>query len=174
VARAGAFFIVCADQRRFKLLAADGGRPFVPNFESFLVGVIDATLFAQNLIVAFESMGLGTCCIGGLRNDLARVRELLELPADVFPLFGLCVGEIAEDPGPKPRLAVEAVLHHDRFPPEDEVRAWIGEYDGRMAGYYAARGLAGRNWSAGVQRKFMRAAREDLREFYLSQGADLR
>lgn len=173
VAEAGAFFAVCAEQRRHRLLGEDQGRPYVPNLETFLVGAIDAALFAQNLVIAFESEGLGTCYIGGLRNELERVRELLELPPDVFPLFGLCVGVPAEDPDLKPRLRLDAVLHHDRCPDEATVRADVAELDVRMAEYYARRGLAGRDWSGGVSRKLARANRSTLRGFYRSQGAEL-
>lgn len=173
VAQAGAFFAVCADHRRFRLMAEDHGTSFTPNLESFLACAIDAALFAQNLVLAFEAQGLGTCYIGGLRNDLDCVRELLEVPSDVFPLFGLCAGEIAEDPGPKPRLAVDGVLFQDRFPTDTEVRAHIAEYDARMATYYAERGLPGRDWSGGAHRKFKTALRAHLHEFYTSQGARL-
>jgi len=173
VAEAGAFFAICADHRRFRLMAEDRGTSFTPNLESFLVCAIDAALFAQNLVLAFEAQGLGTCYIGGLRNDLSRVRELLEVPLDVFPLFGLCVGEIAEDPGPKPRLPVDGVLFQDRFPTDDQVREHIAEYDERMAAYYSDRGLPGRDWSGGAHRKFKTALRAHLHEFYTSQGARL-
>ncbi len=174
VAEAGAFFVICADQRRFRAMARARDVDFAPNFESFLVGVVDASIFAQNLVVAFEALGYGTCYIGGLRTRLAEVDELLELPGDVFPLFGLCVGEMADDPGPKPRLAPEAVLFQSRYPTDDELAAQIAEYDARMATYYAERGLAGRNWSGGVSRKFSAEQRVDLFDYYSSRGANLR
>jgi len=173
VAEAGAFFVVCADQRRFRQIAADRGVPYEANLESFLVGVVDASLFAQNLVIAFESEGYGTCYIGGLRTALSEVTEILELPPDVFPLFGLCVGVPAEDPGPRPRLATSAVLFHERCPDEEALREQIAEYDARMATYYEGRGLAGHTWSGGVQHKFMKPQRTDLAEYYTSQGARL-
>ena len=52
----------------------------------------DAALFAQNMVVAFESMGYGTCYIGGLRNDLQALHEVLDTPEGVWPLFGLLKG----------------------------------------------------------------------------------
>jgi nitroreductase len=173
VREAGAFFVVHADQRRFRLMAEDLGRPFQPNLEAFLVEVIDAALFAQNLVVALEARGLGTCYIGGLRNDLDRVRELLEMPRDVFPLFGLCAGTPAEQPSVRPRLSVDAVLHLDRYPSDEEVRGAMAEYDGRMAAYYAERGLPGRTWTGGVHRKFLSPQRQRLAGFYGEQGAVL-
>jgi nitroreductase len=173
VSEAGAFFVVHADLRRFRVMAEGLGRPFAPNLEAFLVAVIDAALFAQNLVVALEARGLGTCYIGGLRNDLDRVREVLEVPLGVLPLFGLCAGTPASRPAPKPRLAPEAVLAVDRYPDDDEVRRQIAEHDARMAEYYAGRGLPGRNWSGGVHRKFVAPARTRLASFYAEQGASL-
>ena len=72
--------------------------------EAFLVAVVDASLFAQNLCIAFESLGYGICYIGGLRNRLDEVDGLLELPHGVYPLYGLCVGRPAEDPVPRGHL----------------------------------------------------------------------
>jgi len=173
VAEAGAFFVVCADQRRHRLAAELRERPYVPNLETFLVAVIDASLFAQNLVVAFESEGLGVCYIGGLRNDLDAVAELLELPHDVFPLYGLCVGEPVERPDAKPRLPVEAVLIEGRYPSDEAVRALLAEYDGVMSSYYESRGRPGRDWSGGVAAKFREARRSHLASFYRRRGAEL-
>ena len=60
-----------------------------------MVSVIDAALAAQNMSIAAESMGLGICYIGGIRNNLNEVSELLETPEYVLPLFGLVVGQPA-------------------------------------------------------------------------------
>ncbi len=174
VKEAGAFFVLCAEQRRHRLLAQDQGSSYEANLETYLVGVIDASLFAQNLVIAFEGQGLGTCCIGGLRDDLHAVSELLQIPQDIFPLFGLCVGEPLDPSETKPRLATSSVLAIDRFPSDEEVRAQITEYDERMGQYYAERNLAGRNWSGGVKRKFAKATREALHGYYEGQGARLR
>lgn len=174
ITEAGAFFVVCADQKRHRLLAEDHGVPYQPNLETFLTGTIDASIFAQNLVIAFESQGLGTCYIGGLRDDLRQASQLLEVPEDVFPLFGLCVGEI-DDPGEtKPRLAINSVLFTDGYPNDEKLRKQIAEYDERMGKYYTERGLPNRNWSGGVQRKFVRRSREAVFGYYESQGARLR
>lgn len=174
VEEAGAFFVVCAEERRHRLLAADHGTEYQGNLETFLVGVIDASLFAQNLVIAFEGQGLGTCYIGGLRNDLAAVSEVLKIPGHIFPLFGLCAGEPLDPSECKPRLATGSVLHVDQFPGDEQIREHIAEYDGRMGAYYADRNLAGRNWSGGVRRKFAKKAREALHGYYEGQGAELR
>lgn len=173
VARAGRFFVVCAEQRRHRLAAARLGRPYVANLETFLVDVIDATLFAQNLALGFEALGYGTCYIGGLRTELPAVDALLGLPDDVFPLFGLCVGVPEDVPARKPRLPLEAVLLRDRFPDDDELARQLDAYDGTLGAYYAERGLPGRDWTGGLVRKFAKPLREHLARYYRSKGAVL-
>ena len=66
--------------------------PYSPNFETFLLSVIDASLFAERMEAAMNAMGYGVCYIGALRNRLPDVDALLALPPGVFPLFGLAVG----------------------------------------------------------------------------------
>jgi nitroreductase len=41
---------------------------------------------------------LGGVYIGGLRNNIESVTELLKLPKHVLPLFGLCLGWPADNP----------------------------------------------------------------------------
>ncbi len=176
VERAGAFFVVCAEQRRHRLVAEEAGTPLACNLETFLVDVIDASLFAQNLALAFESLGYGMCFIGGLRNHLPEASRLLEIPADVFPLFGLCVGVPSSEGlrgSVRPRLPLDAIWFKDRWPDEERTRAAIREHDREMAAEFERRGLPGRNWSGGVARKLSKLQREHLAAFYRSQGARL-
>ncbi|MDQ2801337.1 MAG: nitroreductase family protein, partial [Pseudomonadota bacterium] len=80
-----------------------GGLPFL---ETFLVAAIDAALAAQNAAVAAESLGLGICYIGALRNRPEDVAAELGLAPGVFAVFGMCVGhpDPAEPASVKPRL----------------------------------------------------------------------
>lgn len=177
VERAGAFFCVCADVRRHQIVALDAGAPYAGNLETFLLAVVDASLFAQNLALAFEAQGYGICFIGGLRNRLPEVDRLLVLPHGVLPLFGLCVGEPA--PGTpqggaatrRPRLPVEAVWTKDRYWGDEELRTHMARMDAEAGAYYAARGLPGRNWTGGLWRKFLEPQREHLHDYYESKGA---
>lgn len=173
VARSGAFFVVCGDLRRHRLVAQDAGAPSVRNLEVFLLAAIDASLFAQNLVLAFESRDLGTCYIGGLRNRLPEVDALLELPDGVLPFFGLCVGEPAGDPGLRPRLPLDAVYFHDRYPSDERMRELVAEYDATMGEYYERRGKPGHDWSGALWRMFREARRTDLAAYYRSKGAGL-
>ncbi len=176
VRSAGRFFVVCADSRRHRSIAREHGQPYASNFEAFLLGVIDASLFAQNLTLAFEALGYGTCYIGGLRNHLAEVAELLELPYGVYPLYGLCAGLPADDAlgaDPRPRLPVEAVWMRGRYTSDEDCAALRARHDAESAQYYANRGQPGRTWSGGVARTFRQPNRTDLAGFFRSRGACL-
>lgn len=119
VAQAPLLLVWLADLARPRRIATEQGSTAdgLDFVESFLLGVIDAALAAQNAVVALESSGLGTCYIGALRNDPETVARELELPEGVFPVFGLTVGY----PDPKapadikPRLPQTTVLHRERY-----------------------------------------------------------
>lgn len=110
--------------------------------ETTVVGFVDAALAAQNATLAAESLGLGTVYIGALRNDPAAVAEVLGLPPHVFAAFGLVVGrpDPDEQASVKPRLAQDAVLHHETYDVTRQVDA-VSAYEHRIGAYYAAQGL---------------------------------
>lgn len=173
IAAAGAFFVVLADLRRLDLAAAAHGVQQVHNFESFLVAVIDAALFAQNLALGFEALDYGICFIGGLRNRLAEVDRLLEIPAGLLPLFGCCVGRPAGGGATRPRLPLAAVYSDGSFSDEPSQRSAIAEHDRAMLAWNQSQGRPGRDWSRGVARKGAQAWRVGLADFYRRKGAVL-
>jgi FMN reductase (NADPH) len=185
IVECGAFFVICADGRRHRLICERAGKVYQRTFENFLVGVIDAALFAQNLCVAFEAMGYGICYIGGIRNDLPRVDRLLGLPGDIYPLFGLCVGrEAANADGPgigpaaqRPRLPVDAVLATDGYPSDDEVLAGVDGYDETYRRYMDDRGGTASGvraaWSEAMTQKLSTPTRTEIGSFYEGKGANL-
>ena len=173
VAQCGTFLVICGDLRRHRLLARRASCECVENLESFLMCAIDTSLFAQSLALATESLGWGTCFIGGLRNDLAAVGELLNVPQGVYPFFGLCIGRADEEPWKRPRLPINAVLFDDRYPDDEAMLAMMQEYDEHMAAYYEQRGASGRRWIGQMELFFAKPRRTGDRSFYESQGASL-
>lgn len=117
--------------------------------ELFLLATIDATLAAQNAVVAAESLGLGTVYIGGIRNSPLEVAAELGLPQRVFPVFGLCVGwpDTSEAAVVKPRLPQAAVLHRETYDLESQNSA-IEQYNEVMAKFYREQNMKGdSNWA---------------------------
>ena len=172
----GAFFVVAGDVRRHRLAQQqmdDEGHQYDARLEAFLLATIDASLFAQNVSLAFESLGYGICYIGGLRNQLDEVRTLLALPEGIYPFFGLCVGRPNQSPAARPRLPLDAVLMDDRYLNDDEMKRLVAGYDADYESYLAERGATPKAWSAIMVRKFSSPERTDLAAFYESQGARL-
>jgi len=142
-----------ADLARLRALAAHhqaplGGEPYL---DTFLMAVIDATLAAQNAAAAAESLGLGTCYIGGIRNRSEGVAEELGLVPGTFAVFGLVVGhpDPARPAAIKPRLPQAAVLSRERFTataPEPHV----ADYDRTLAAFQVSQSLSAVGWTQPV------------------------
>ncbi|MFT5654044.1 MAG: nitroreductase, partial [Psychromonas sp.] len=99
VDKAPVFLVFCADMHRHQLACEMHKVPINSGYtEQLLTASIDCALFAQNVVIGAEALGLGICYIGGLRNDIAAVSSLLALPDLVFPVFGICLGYPNQDP----------------------------------------------------------------------------
>ena len=122
-----------------------GGLPFL---ETFLVAAIDASLAAQNALVAAESLGLGTCYIGAMRNKPEEVARELGLPPGVFAVFGLCIGhpDPAAPAAVKPRLPRTAVLHHEQYDAAPEPAA-VAAGDAALTAFQNSQAMAPTGWS---------------------------
>lgn len=94
----GELFIFVADLNKHAQVLAlnNDSTEYLRTMESLVVSVVDATLAAQSMAVYAESSGLGICYVGGIRNNLFQMKELLELPELTYPVFGMFVGYPAE------------------------------------------------------------------------------
>ena len=115
--KAPLFFTICIDSHRHEAVMARRGWRMAQNDLSLLLfGIQDATLMAENMVIAADSLGLGSCFIGGVPYNAAKVVRQYKLPERVFPLVGLAMGYPAENPPPRggtPPIAP------DRWPPRD-------------------------------------------------------
>ncbi|MCO4097252.1 oxygen-insensitive NADPH nitroreductase [Macrococcoides canis] len=138
--------------------------------ESLLVGTVDASLAAQNMAIAAESMGLGICYIGSLRNDMQRVSELLKLPKYTYPLFGMVVGVPDQEGSQKERLPFDVVYHENEYQPFD-YNAYK-EYDAHVSEYYQERTNGTRNdtWSEQVIQMLKGKPRPEVHDVVQSKG----
>ncbi len=135
VAQAAEFWVFCADFNRHLQICPDAQLGLA---EQLLLGVVDTAMMAQNALTAAESLGLGGVYIGGLRNNIEAVTELLKLPKHVLPLFGLCLGWPADNPDLKPRLPSSILVHENSYQPLD--KDILAQYDEQLAEYYLTRG----------------------------------
>jgi len=172
VENAPEFLVICADLSRIEhCCIQEGMGPLEGYAEHFLAASVDAALMAQNLMLGAESAGLGAVFIGGIRNDPQQVSELLNLPDQVYPVFGLCLGWPDAEPDLKPRLPVDVILHKDTYD-ASRCASDVANYDKQMQAYYASRGSNQRtsNWSAQTAVAVQQKKREHLLDFLQSQG----
>jgi FMN reductase (NADPH)/FMN reductase [NAD(P)H] len=64
----------------------------LPHYGSFITGLIDTVIAAQNSVVAAESLGIGSCYIGDIVEKYEYHKELFNLPKYVFPVCLLVFG----------------------------------------------------------------------------------
>ena len=165
------FLVFCADMRRHQLACAMHDAAMLSGYtEQFLTASIDCALFAQNVLIAAESLGLGGCYIGAIRNCIGDADGLLELPDKVYPVFGMCLGYPAQNPEAKPRLPLALVLKQHRYHDDDE--ALIRSYDEEVRTYYRTRtgGARDNTWSEQIAAMLVREARPHMLEFLKSKG----
>ncbi len=149
IRQAPLFLCFCADLSRKARVGEQFDIPMeaLPYTESFLVAAVDAALAAQNALVAAESLGLGTCYVGSLRNLVLEVAAELKLPPGCVALFGLSVGYIdpAADTQTKPRLPQSVVLHRETYSVRDD-KAEIARYDNDMLEFSRRNGMGDVAW----------------------------
>jgi FMN reductase (NADPH) len=181
ILQAPVFLAWCADLSRLdRICRIRGYRQVASHAESFVVAAVDAALAMQNAALAAESLGLGMCYIGAVRNHPAEVIELLDLPLLVFPISGMTLGWPASRPKVRPRLPLEAVLHWERYDTDGEAEA-LADYDQAMiaSGIYRGRqvpvpGGGGEmedyGWTEHSARRASQPVRVHLKEVLAAQG----
>lgn len=181
IRRAPLFLVWLADLSRTHAIGAARdvtveGTDFL---ESLLLGVIDATLAAQNAALALESLGLGVVYVGAIRDHVVEVAKSLKLPPYVFPVFGLAVGHPdPEKPAAiKPRLPQQAVLHRDTYD-ASVVADTTATYDAVLDEFWRGQSLEHSVWTQHILRRLARKetlrGREHLRDHAQTLGFPLR
>jgi nitroreductase len=103
---AAAAIIVCARFTRRSRPA-----PFTPALEYLCVQ--DTAAAIQNILLAAHALGLGTCWIGDLNEEL--LQEMFTIPQEWVPVAIIAVGYPAEAPEPRPRHPLDEIIHWERF-----------------------------------------------------------
>lgn len=116
VREAPLFLTFCADFHRMRRwLALREAPENFDNFMSFMIGVIDATLAAQNAALAAEALGLGVCFMGTTLASCQEVARILKCPEHVVPVVGFSLGYPDETPPLRDRLPLEGLVHRETY-----------------------------------------------------------
>lgn len=172
----GHLFVFCADLYRHEFIGKMENADVIPTLESmekFMVALIDAALAAQNAAIAAESMGMGICYIGGIRNHLLKVCEILELPDRVIPLFGLVVGYPDQETNKKPRLPIQHIYHENTYENDmEKYKKELDEYNKVVSEYYKDRTKGKRTdtWTGQMAKMLEKRVRMYMKDFIEEKG----
>jgi len=173
IEEAAEFWIFCADFNRNHQIAPKVDLEYI---EFLLIGSFDAGLMAQNALTAAESLGLGGVYIGGIRNNINELSEVLNLPKYVAPLVGLCIGHPkGEKPGIKPRLPQSLVMFDNQYRKLDKEK--LASYDQQMRDYYRNRPISApfsvkkvKGWTDHIEDHLERSKQPFMLEYLNKQG----
>ena len=172
IVEAPEFLVYCADLKRIELACVQQEQGKLEGHtEHFLAATVDVALVAQNVLLAAESIGLGGVYIGGIRNNPQLLADLMELPDQVYPVFGMCLGWPAIDPEVKPRFPVASILHQEKYQLE-KVEDDVSAYDKQMTEYYQSRDSNSRtsDWSTETAKAVQLKKREHMMSFLQNRG----
>jgi nitroreductase len=180
IVEAPLLLVFVADLARLRSISADRGHPGIAlNYiEAFIFAVADASFAAQNTVVAAESLGLGCCYIGAMRNHPAAVADELALPDEALVVFGMTIGfpDPSVETDVKPRLPQRVILHRERYAPPDP--ALLAAYDQRIRDFQAEQKMRVADWTEQsalrVRDEAALTGREVLRDFLRDRGFSLR
>jgi nitroreductase/FMN reductase [NAD(P)H] len=121
------------------------------HLDAFFNAAVDAAIALSAFVSAAELAGLGTCPISQIRDHVAKVDALLELPDWVVPVAGLAIGYPESKEPLSARLAPSATVHTDRYD-TTAVERELDAYDARR----------GKDWCGDKVRQYSVVMRGDF------------
>ena len=122
------WFVICVDVYRLeRFMKLRGWDIVTSDLTLLLLGMQDAAYMAENMVMAAESLGIGSCFLGAVSSSAARIEALSErfgLPDRVLPMVELVMGYPDEDFPPRPRYPLAFTLFENRYPElsDDDVK----------------------------------------------------
>ncbi len=177
IAKAPLVFIFLADCRRWpRLYELAGATPRAAGPGDLMLAVADACIAAENMVVAAESLGIGSCYIGDILENCEQHREMLNLPETLMPACMLVLGypSEAQKARKKPaRFDARYVVFENQFRDLSEAelkemwesRAAADGKPGVQSFEEAVRAFCERKYQSCFSREMSRSASEYLKDF---------
>ena len=171
IATAKLVLIFCADCRKwYEGFRAADAQPRKPGVGDLLLAVSDATIAAQNAVVAAESLGIGSCYIGDIMEQCETHRELLQLPPHVFPccmlVFGYPTRQQLDRPKPE-RANLAHIVHENAYRTMDaaELQQLFAPKAGLRPWEEWMQAFCNRKYNSDFSREMTRSVAEYLKDF---------
>ena len=171
IAKAPLVLVFCADCRKwYRTFREYGCDSRMPGVGDLMLAVSDTNIAAQNAVAAAQSLGIGSCYIGDIMENAEQQRQLLSLPAYVFPaamlVFGYPTGQQLERPKP-PRSEMCHIVHENSYRDMDarelkqmlSVKAGVGPFEDWI------RAFCNRKYNSDFSREMTRSVQVYLEDF---------
>ena len=177
IAKAPLVLVFLADCRRWLQTYKTAGIEEVrtPGAGDLLLAMADTCIAAQNAVTAAESLGIGSCYIGDIIENVEQMREALHLPEYVVPACMLVFGRPTDQQKvrPKPaRFAEQSIVCENTYRDRtaDELRADFttrAQANGQQNYDFntAIRAFCKRKYESDFSREMTRSAEVYLGEF---------
>ncbi|RLI47049.1 nitroreductase [Candidatus Bathyarchaeota archaeon] len=115
-------FVVVTEQKIKEKLSMGRWNRFIRDSAVTIVGcgyaddewsTIDVTIALENMVIAAEAQGVGSCWIGDFKEE--EVKELLNIPDNLKVIALISFGYPAEKPSPPRKKSLETIVHYNKF-----------------------------------------------------------
>ena len=185
IARASVVLIFLADFRKWykyyknndvkDFIKEAGGKFLRPTEGNLFLAMEDAIIAAQNAVIAAESLGIGSCYIGDIMENIEYHADLLGLPEYVFPVTMLTLGYYEDNVKMhlKDRFNREFVIFNEEYKDlnNEEIKDMFSEKDKlyNPKNKYGAKNYAQNQYAFKINSTFMnemtRSIKEALRQW---------
>ena len=171
IAKAPLVLIFCADAQKWHDAYIEAGcGPRAPGAGDLMLAVCDAAIAAQNAVTAAESFGIGSCYIGDIMEQCETHRELLGLPAYVFPALMLVFGYPTQQQmsREKPeRFTMKHIVHENTYRRMDgpELREMLSQRAGSRGYDEWVKAFCERKYNSDFSREMGRSVMEYIKSF---------
>lgn len=73
----------------------------------------DTAIATEHIVVEASNLGLGSCYVAWFTQE--EIRPLLNLTSDKYVMCILTIGYPDENPNPRPRKAIEDIIHYEKW-----------------------------------------------------------
>ncbi len=118
---ASLWVVVCADiHRHLRAAELTGVQYDYTGILPFTFSVLDAGLSLENMVIAAESLGLGSVIIGSIIEHPQEARRILKLPKQSLAVSILCVGHPKQKPCRREKWSHETIVCTDGYKDVDD------------------------------------------------------
>jgi len=115
-------FVVVTEPKIKEELASGRWNRFIKDSAVTIIGcgykdnewaTIDVTIALENMVIAAEAQGVGSCWIGDFEEK--EVKKLLDIPENLKVVALVSLGYPAEKPSPEAKKSLENIVHYNKF-----------------------------------------------------------